>query len=486
MGQYKLTVRKGQCEGATTLQVVLEKDTDNDGICDKFDNTNGDCILGVSCDDGDVCTTGDVYDANCNCAGTFQDSDNDGICDATDSANGDCILGASCDDGDVCTTGDVYDANCNCTGTFQDSDNDGICDANDSTNGNCMLGAACDDGDMCTTGERYDANCNCVDGIQNSDCATDGGNNGNNQTTISCDGGTIITYGNGSITMSGGSFYQVFDASWREVYNCAWNCDNSKTVSDLNSGEYRIYIKDENYQIICNKVISLSVTPSDPTNPEVPVLPDAPDNPEVPTLPEGSVTTCGEISIVYGTGSITMTGQNGQTYYFKVNDLNSGWAQVFGCAHNCSHQQVVNDLPDSKYLITIYNADWSIHCDEEITMTNSNFTSSAGSRQSSQLNFEAFNAQRAFDMDMEQISIYPNPVQNVLNLSLKPLLGKAINIQLINIYGKVVQSYQSDAEVESELQLELDNTVNNGLYQVVFEVEGQKTFTKRLVVVRLY
>jgi len=120
-----------------------------------------DCDLtGTRCNDGDACTTGDVYDADCNCVGQFQDSDNDGICDANDSCDGSQI-GRACDDGDDCTTGDVYDSDCNCVGTFRDSDNDGICDAND----NCdvsQIGRACDDGDACTTGDVYDADCNCA------------------------------------------------------------------------------------------------------------------------------------------------------------------------------------------------------------------------------------------------------------------------------------------------------------------------------------
>lgn len=41
--------------------------------------------------------------------------------------------GQTCNDGDVCTSGETYDANCNCTGgTFTDADNDNVCDANDS------------------------------------------------------------------------------------------------------------------------------------------------------------------------------------------------------------------------------------------------------------------------------------------------------------------------------------------------------------------
>ncbi|MFT4536443.1 MAG: hypothetical protein ACJA1A_000717 [Saprospiraceae bacterium] len=39
--------------------------------------------------------------------------------------------GASCSDGDICTSGDILDAGCNCSGTFVDNDGDGVCDAND-------------------------------------------------------------------------------------------------------------------------------------------------------------------------------------------------------------------------------------------------------------------------------------------------------------------------------------------------------------------
>ncbi len=46
------------------------------------------CNVGDPCNDNDPCTTNDQYDANCNCAGTFQDSDGDGVCDAEDQCPG--------------------------------------------------------------------------------------------------------------------------------------------------------------------------------------------------------------------------------------------------------------------------------------------------------------------------------------------------------------------------------------------------------------
>ena len=74
-----------------------------------------------------------MYDANCNCNGTFADDDNDGVCNADDICPGmdDNLIGQSCDDGDVCTTGDIYDNSCNCVGVYVDNDGDGYCVGND-------------------------------------------------------------------------------------------------------------------------------------------------------------------------------------------------------------------------------------------------------------------------------------------------------------------------------------------------------------------
>ncbi|MEN0050532.1 MAG: T9SS type A sorting domain-containing protein, partial [Bacteroidota bacterium] len=93
------------------------------------------CTPGAACDDGNACTINDVFDANCNCSGTFQDSDNDIVCDAADQCAGFDDLadmdsdgipdgcdncdnttdGTSCDDGNPNTTNDVL-TNCVCAG----------------------------------------------------------------------------------------------------------------------------------------------------------------------------------------------------------------------------------------------------------------------------------------------------------------------------------------------------------------------------------
>ncbi len=206
-------------------------DTDGDGTPDACDTCN-DNLIGTACDDGNVCTTNDVYDANCNCTGVSADSDNDGVCDANDICPGgndsvdtdgdgtpdfcdtcdDNLVGTACDDGSACTTNDVYDANCNCAGVATDGDNDGVCDSDDicpggddniDTDGDgipdfcdtCndnLAGTACDDGDDCTTGDVYDANCNCA-GV-----SADSDNDGICDAVDICPGGDDLLDANGN------------------------------------------------------------------------------------------------------------------------------------------------------------------------------------------------------------------------------------------------------------------------------------------------
>ena len=154
------------CTGGTSA------DSDEDGVCDALDQCPNfdDSLIGTACDDGDDCTVGETYDTDCGCSGgTSSDIDNDGVCDVLDQCPDfdDSLIGSACDDGDDCTIGETYDANCGCSGgTSADSDNDGVCDEDDQCPNfdDNLIGTACDDGDSCTTGETYDANCGCTGG----------------------------------------------------------------------------------------------------------------------------------------------------------------------------------------------------------------------------------------------------------------------------------------------------------------------------------
>jgi len=91
-----------------------------------------------------------------------------------------------------------------------------------------------------------------------------------------------------------------------------------------------------------------------------------------------------------------------------------------------------------------------------------------------------------FNIDLENLSMYPNPVQEVLNFNLKPLAGKSATISIINNYGQVVQIANLDKVENDNFSMALSQNITNGFYQVFIETEGQKPLTKKLIIKRLY
>ncbi|MEO1260363.1 MAG: carbohydrate-binding protein [Bacteroidota bacterium] len=211
-GVYLDTDADGVCDVEDTCPLGDDNDDDDsDGIpdaCDPCDNN----LVGTACDDGDPCTMNDVYNNDCECAGTFfgDDEDGDGVCDDIDVCEGgddnldedgdgipdDCdtcnenLIGTPCDDGNVCTILDVYISGCDCDGLYIDSDSDGVCNILDQCEGHddnldidsdgipdacddCdnlnTPGTPCDDGDLCTINDVYDAECNCVGVFEDTD-----------------------------------------------------------------------------------------------------------------------------------------------------------------------------------------------------------------------------------------------------------------------------------------------------------------------------
>lgn len=89
-------------------------------------------LVGQNC--GDPCIPDGIIQPDCSCLGTLsEDSDNDGVCDIQDQCPDfdDALIGTPCDDGLDCTENDVWQADCNCAGTAVDTDQDGVCDQYD-------------------------------------------------------------------------------------------------------------------------------------------------------------------------------------------------------------------------------------------------------------------------------------------------------------------------------------------------------------------
>ncbi len=158
-----------------------------------------------SCNDNDPCTVNDVFDADCNCYGTFLDSDNDSVCDEYDvcpggsdliDSNGNGIPDAcdcsidftlediiACDGDNIILNGPVgYNSYIwstgsttrniivNESGTYSlsivdESGCSGIASLDvviQTCCDNGLPGDSCDDGNANTINDAYDNNCDCV------------------------------------------------------------------------------------------------------------------------------------------------------------------------------------------------------------------------------------------------------------------------------------------------------------------------------------
>ena len=345
-----------------------------------------------------------LSDANCDCT----DNDFDGVCAIEDcndnNANLPATPGTSCNDNNTNTSNDVILADgCTCQGTIiscPDADNDGICadeDCNDNNpNFPATPGTNCNDNNPITSNDVILADgCTCR------------GTSDNGETTISC-GPLTITYGGGQIDIVGSNNYKFkihdLNNGWSEVFSCSSNCGSSQTVP-LPNGFYKIKVYNFNWSVLeCE--VDIMLTNSTGTCPDadgdgVCAAADCNDNnPNLPTTPgtpcsdnnsatsndviladgctcqgttgggsNGTTISCGEITIVYGSGQISMAGNSSDLYRFKIHDLNNGWIEVLNCiTSDCGSSKTAN-LPDGSYRVKIYNASWVIICDQDINLS---------------------------------------------------------------------------------------------------------------------
>ncbi|MBK8948196.1 MAG: T9SS type A sorting domain-containing protein [Flavobacteriales bacterium] len=141
-------------------------------------------VPGSPCDDGDPNTFGDVWDANCGCSGQ-----GGGLVDCLGVPNGPDMPGTACDDNDPLTPYSYWAWNCVCVA---DTTNGFLYDCMGVLNGPAMPGTPCDDGDPNTMGDMWDANCGCSgQGVGFVDCL--GVPNGPDMPGTACDDNDPMT-----------------------------------------------------------------------------------------------------------------------------------------------------------------------------------------------------------------------------------------------------------------------------------------------------
>ncbi len=173
---------------------------------------------------------------------------------------------------------------------------------------------------------------------------------------------------------------------------------------------------------------------------------------------------CGEISITSTSNSIEMEGQSGNNYFFKIHDLNNGWAEVFSCSYQCGRSQTASNLAGGRYLVRAYNDSWSLICEQEVNL-------GAGSREATP--------------SLETFTLYPNPAQDVIAIDLTKYAGEKVSLSINNIYGQVVYEQTIEAVPAGALKINLADYVN-GIYFANIKLNNRLLKSEKFLVKRLY
>lgn len=402
-----------------------------------------------------------------------------------------CTAGTPCNDGDECTTNDVYDADCNCAGTFSDNDNDGVCTASDCDDNNAALpatpGTACDDGNATTFNDEILADgCTCMGtpDTPTSDCPT-------------------YTVDNGTITVSGINVARTkvrlwsTNGAWNQVFICEFDCNNPTVISGLN-GNYHLKIDafDQNWNYICELADDLVIgggTCTDNDNDGICAPQDCDDN--NPSLPapagtacdDGNANTvndaiqadgctcmgqpvtgggdCANISVSGSTMTITM---DNPINIVKVFDQN--WLFVYDCAGDCPNPIVIENLTNQTYNVKVdgYDANWNFQCNinEFVTVT----TASAA--------LHSENSSAHIDLPMD---IYPNPTTGSFQVNAMQFADQQGDLLIYDTNGKVIKQISVENFGLGAINVDLSNQTN-GLYFVVARTKKGKVQTSRVVV----
>lgn len=231
------------CDGSGSLNI----DWDCDG---KTDCNGSSCTSDAMCGSG-FCVSGICCDSACNtptqCRGA-------GVC-GTGTCTYPVATGVSCDDGNACTTGDKCDAQAVCAGTVKSCNTPGQCETGPGTC-NASSGAceytpqpttkACDDGNACTSGEKCNGSGVCAGGTAKTcntppnaqcyagtgTCSPPTGNCGYDPlpATTACNDGNACTSGelcNGSGTCAGGTAKTCDTPPNAQCYASTGTCNTS-------------------------------------------------------------------------------------------------------------------------------------------------------------------------------------------------------------------------------------------------------------------
>ena len=90
-----------------------------------------------------------------------------------------------------------------------------------------------------------------------------------------------------------------------------------------------------------------------------------------------------------------------------------------------------------------------------------------------------------FDLDLNELKIYPNPAQDLIHINLASFIGEDVSIQILDARGVLMMEKDLMQLNEGVQTFELDEYLS-GLYLMTINVEGKRMVAKQFVVMKEY
>ena len=211
--------------------------------------------------------------------------------------------------------------------------------------------------------------------------------------------------------------------------------------------------------------------------------------------PAREAIACEDVQITYGNGQIEMAGIAGENYYFKVNAIDQGWAVVHGCSSNCGSTQTATDLAPGRYIVTIFNVNWTQHCQTEVVLKSTlregavtrnraavgEVTTKAPATMQSEVPVNRNVNLSDFQVGTVTFDVLSNPAGGQLSVNLSSLAGQQGQLYFSNQMGQVLKTLSIDTIDAKPVQLDL-GPLTSGTYHFIVEVNRRLIMTEKVII----
>ncbi len=277
-----------------------------------------------------------------------------------------------------------------------------------------------------------------------------------------CEGGggtdcdvVSITQNNNDITIDNItapiSIVKIFDPYYNTILDCSGNCGSTQTISNLANGRYlvKVIFYTANWQYVCEKEEFITIGGA--SSRSAPIL---------------------DFTAFRADRAVELQWVTNTTYknaYYEIEKSTDG--QTFEALQQIANDKQVEDIAYHESLDKTPEVGENFYRLKQVYLDGTfDYTE-----------VKVIN----FQIDLEELSVFPNPVQDDLFINLKPYAGKKGNLKIVNQYGQLIKTVEMENIPTHPIKIDLKN-FGNGMYFLTMDIEKTHVAAKKILVARMY